>query len=239
MKKIISFLIILILASAVFSCASGDTALVTIDTGLRGQAQVSLLDRFLSWITFSSALHADPVPSETINYIQLEVSAPDMDTISVRIPPETGKISLEIPAGMQRKFEVRAGEEYIGEGINISYGGISYADLTAGQDTNINIEIGNLPFGVEIDFYYYQRITYTDTNYDNSWETLTIVEFMESIQEKGPYTLIAIYPKSAFIHDGGGMYYVSYQQSLLKGSYWYKVKAYNKYGWYEVVSQYY
>jgi len=61
MKRHTMLIVITLILAGMLSCSSGDTATVTIDTGIRQQAQLSMLDKLIAWITFSQAVKADPV----------------------------------------------------------------------------------------------------------------------------------------------------------------------------------
>lgn len=75
-------LIVIVLAFAMVSCSYENTATVTIDTGIRKQAQLSLFDRVLAWLTFANPVTADPVPGDVIfEELTLTVSASDMSSI--------------------------------------------------------------------------------------------------------------------------------------------------------------
>jgi len=125
------------------SCSYENTATVTIDTGIRKQAQLSLIDKVIAWFSLSKAVQADPVPGQLqqqINQITLTVYAPDMQTITENIPLDTGKITLEVPAGSQRTFEVVG---YNSDNMR-EYGGIATVDLQPGQNVNLDIQMGKL-----------------------------------------------------------------------------------------------
>ncbi|HOM11213.1 MAG TPA: hypothetical protein PLV81_13805, partial [Spirochaetota bacterium] len=115
---------------------------------IRQQAQLSLFDRVLAFFSLSQPLQADPVLGNLpypVNLITVNVSAHDMVTITREIPLETGQITLEVPAGSQRTFEVVAGELAVGAPVfSRYYGGITTLDLSPGQQVNLNIEMGKL-----------------------------------------------------------------------------------------------
>jgi len=141
------FIIIITLVLITFTgCAiSGDTARVTIDTGLSNQqaAKVSLFDRFLALVSFSTPAVADPPNGQLGVYsISLSVQGPGMDAMNgIQIPLDTGKITLEVPAGEERKFMVVGWNE----SSEREYGGIKTIDLKGGTSVNIVIQMGLLP----------------------------------------------------------------------------------------------
>jgi len=143
MKRHTMVIVITLIVAGMLSCSSGDTATVTIDTGIRKQAQLTVWDKVLAWITLSQPVKADPVPSELvgqINSIEVTISASDMGTITETIPTTTGRITLDVPAGSQRTFEVVA----LDSDYRRFYGGIATVDLSAGQQVTLNIEMGKL-----------------------------------------------------------------------------------------------
>ena len=142
MKRHTILIVITLILAGMLSCSSGDTATVTIDTGIRKQAQLTVWDKVLAWITLSQPVKADPVPIELyqIDSIAVTISASDMGTIKEAIQLETGRITLEVPAGSQRTFEVVATTPDYPR----FYGGIATVDLSAGQQVALNIEMGEL-----------------------------------------------------------------------------------------------
>ena len=146
------------------SCSYENTATVTIDTGIRKQAQLSLIDKVIAWFSLSKAVQADPVPSYLYIYsIAVNVSASDMQTIKETIPLDTGKITLEVPAGSQRTFEVVGYDE----AERRYYGGIATVDLQPGQNVNLDIKMGELNNKFYY-FYYYTATKTIDTVYSNT-----------------------------------------------------------------------
>ncbi|MDH7555081.1 MAG: hypothetical protein QHH74_15675, partial [Spirochaetota bacterium] len=99
-------------------------------------------------------LQADPVPGTVYVYsIIVNVTANDMETITRDVPLDTGRITLEVPAGSQRTFEVVGYDD----GGNRYYGGIATVDLSPGQQVNLNIEMGELFYIADGNPYYYQN----------------------------------------------------------------------------------
>lgn len=91
-------------------------------------------------------LQADPPPQNvSFEELTLNIKAPDINSISLHfsrgeIVNNNGKITIEIPAGSQRTFEVVAGNG----GESRIYGGIRTVDLAPGQQVNLEIEMGEL-----------------------------------------------------------------------------------------------
>ncbi len=147
-------LFLLIAALALFAgCSmSGDTATVTINTGLHQQAaiqKISVFDRILAYLSFSTKAQADPPSSDILPYVdflKLSITGPGMSAMQdIDIPNSTGKITLEVPAGSSRVFTIVAFDDDGLGNITRSYGGISTVDLTPGDSVNLNINMGQLP----------------------------------------------------------------------------------------------
>jgi hypothetical protein len=165
MKRHIILTIVIMVIATIVSCSYENTATVTIDTGIRQQAQLSWFDRVLAFFSLSQPLQADPIPGTLYIYsIIVNVSAGDLETITREVPMDTGKITLEVPAGSQRTFEVvgydESGSRY--------YGGITTVDLSPGQQVNLNIEMGEL----NNKFYYYYYITESKYMYTDDSDTI-------------------------------------------------------------------
>jgi len=147
----IAKLIVIVIVLAMVGCSYENTATVTIDTGIRKQAQLSLLDKVIAWLSLSQPLQADQPPAEvSFEELTLTVSASDMSNIvqhysRLDIINNNGKITLEVPAGSQRAFEIVASRrEMTGSLIPRYYGGIKTVDLSPGQNVNLDIEMGKL-----------------------------------------------------------------------------------------------
>jgi hypothetical protein len=185
MKRVI---VCIALATLCFAagCSYENTATVTIDTGIRQQAQFSWFDRVLAFFSLSQPLQADPVPGNlpySIYSITVTITAGDMETISQSIPMDTGKITLEVPAGSQRTFEVVG---YDSDNMRY-YGGITTVDLSPGQQVNLNIEMGELNNIFYYYYYYYTESKYMDTQYSDTIDpTQGVVAF--KIYESDDYT---------------------------------------------------
>jgi hypothetical protein len=150
MKRNTIIFITLLSIITMLSCSYENTATVTIDTGIRKQAQLSLFDKVLAFFSLAQPLKADPPPQNyNFDALELNVTASDMSTITRRYAIEElynnyGKITLEVPAGNQRLFTVIAGNSEGEEIYNRIYGGIATVDLSPGQNVNLDIEMGEL-----------------------------------------------------------------------------------------------
>ncbi len=126
------------------------TARVTIDTGLGNPTaihQVSIFDRILAFLSFSTAAQADPPTDGEVVSIKLTVSGPGMTAMrDIEIPLNTGRKTLEVPAGEDRTFTVVVWIQPVtGGDVQKKYGGIRTIDLAGGMSTNLTIQMGLLP----------------------------------------------------------------------------------------------
>jgi len=175
MKRFIACIALAALCVAA-GCSYENTATVTIDTGIRQQAQLNWFDRVIALLSFSQPLQADPVPElpHSITQITLFIKAPDMEAIAQDIPLDSGKITLEVPAGSQRTFEIVAYTNYDlnsdGSFHDRYYGGMTTVDLAPGQEVNLNIEMGELPvnfyFNINASEYILQSIQFDNLVYN-------------------------------------------------------------------------
>jgi len=228
MKRVIaycSFIVVLL----TISCSYENTTTVTIDTGIRQQAQLSLFDRVLAFFSLSQPLQADPVPAY-VNFeeMMVNVTAPDIDTISLHfsyteIVNNNGRITLEVPAGSQRTFEVVAGNG----GESRVYGGITTVDLVPGQQVNLNIEMGQLAYtsptfnymsnNVEIIYYKNNNISAPIffKVYHNIGVAQPIYELIDTVAvsslgyDEDNYSITYHYSNSEINSDNRMLYYIS------------------------------
>lgn len=224
------------LAGALFitGCAGGDTATVTINTGIHRQAsaaEATLFERLLAMLRPGTTVYAESAISydDNIAILNVTISGPGMSVIKKDIPLETGILSVDVPSGPARVFMVVAYYDY-GEGTERIYGGISTKDLAAGESVIIPIQMGNLP-----------EIPYNENAYSNfpgginlSWsyggdeESLVGFIIYRSRQEDGPFVPIAAGRKEEFAGEGW-IYYDPTGNTMPNPSY-YKVSATNSYG---------
>ncbi len=226
------------LAGALFitGCAGGDTATVTINTGIHRQAsaaEATLFERFLAFLHPGTTAYAESAISfdDAIEILNVTITGPGMSVIKKDIPLDTGILSVDVPSGPARIFTVVAyydyGEE---EGTERKYGGIATKDLAAGESVIIPIQMGNLP-----------EIPYNENAYSNflgginlSWsyggdeESLVGFIIYRSRQEDGPFVPIAAGRKEEFAGEGW-IYYDPTGNTMPNPSY-YKVSATNSYG---------
>lgn len=232
MKRILASIICIGIVAFV-SCSYENTATVTIDTGIRQQAQLSLFDRVLAFFSLAQPLKADPVPSlgYTVSSIILTISASNMETIQEEIPLDTGKITLEVPAGSQRTFELLVYTPY---DLNYDdstpdryYGGIATVDLSPGQQVNLNIEIGELPLvSINYDQAYAKFYIYVTTQYIDNLDFVNLYISDDNIN----WNFIIKVDKSSFIYDTVSLEYIYDIYQFYQIPKYYKVVGYNKYG---------
>jgi len=225
MKRILASIICIAIVAFV-SCSYENTATVTIDTGIRQQAQLDWFDRVLVMVGLVTPVQADPVPDplySSITSIIVTVTATDMETITRQIPLDTGKITLDIPAGSQRTFEVVGYDE----SGNRYYGGIATVDLAPGQQVNLNIEMGQLAYtsptfnymsnNVEIIYYKNNNISAPIffKVYHNIGVAQPIYELIDTVAvsslgyDEDNYSITYHYSNSEINSDNRMLYYIS------------------------------
>ncbi len=214
-----------------------DTATVTIDIGHRQQASLeksSILDRFLAFISLSTRLEAEPPAfPQSIYAILLSISGPGMSDINrsfARSEIDTGRVTIDVPAGEARKFTVVALVQWEDETPTRNYGGISTIALKPGEQT-ISIQMGNLPpspSGLNAGRSFNQQDI--PFNYV-SWEggdpgQVTGYHVYRATSETGNYVRIGTVPNpgltaAPFLED------YSIDEQII---YWYKISGYNSFG---------
>ncbi len=126
-------------------CSTGDTAIVTINLGLNGEPHAavheSIIDKILS--LFSARAMAFSFNRGMVNAITLTVTGTDMEQINVNIPPTSDSFTVEIPAGKQRSFTVRAFglNPYGGQDVVQLCEGKAAADLNANESVTLTINM--------------------------------------------------------------------------------------------------
>ena len=225
MKLHNSLLILTIFFIAFVSCSYENTATVTIDTGMK-QAKVDIIDTLIAFISLSQPAKADPVPGQlNIISIIVTVRAYDIQTFAQNIPLDTGRVTLEIPAGIQRTFEVVG---FVANGENPplrQYGGISTVDLSPGENATIVIKMGRLP---NIDFYYDQLEFYISID-EQYIEDIDFVNVFISEDNKNWNFLIRVF-KNNFYYDNAYYIYKYDMDPYYIFQQYYKAIGYNLYG---------
>lgn len=139
--SLIALTLVLLGAVAIGSgCSGGDTATVTIDTGIYTLAKapkLTLFDRVLAFLPFIKNAYAEPWPDYNL---EITVSGAGMATFTNIVPSDTGILTLEVPSGPGRTFTAVA---YSG-GVR-EYGGIVTTDLAPGANVTLPIQMGLLP----------------------------------------------------------------------------------------------
>lgn len=230
MKRNTILLITILTVITMLSCSYENTATVTIDTGIRKQAQLSLLDKLIAWISFSNALQADPPPNDNFNVLELRITAADMSPIVKRytyteLYDNNGKITLEVPAGNQRLFTVIAGYLEAEEIYDKVYGGITTIDLSPGQNVNLNIEIGEL--------FVFTSFSYTDYRFDiYTQKQYFPIAFNIYKQVEGKWVFYDSLDVGTYFNEicSGECSYSSKFDYHLSSGYNYGIKGVNRYG---------
>ena len=124
-------------------CSHDNMARVTIQLQSVEEAQydqnATFMDRLLG--VFSSIAYAgDYYYTDTFNRVTIEVTGPGMDTVTVELPPTAGSHTLEVPAGSDRTFSVRAYD-----GDLPKRGGIVTTSLSPGDDSQVAIPMIPIP----------------------------------------------------------------------------------------------
>ena len=213
MKRNTIIFITLLTIITMLSCSYENTATVTIDTGIRKQAQLSLFDKVLAFFSLAQPLKADPPPQNyNFDALELNVTASDMSTITRRYAIEElynnyGKITLEVPAGNQRLFTVIAGNSEGEEIYNRIYGGIATVDLSPGQNVDLDIKMGELNNKFYYFYYYVETKTMDTQFYEIEDPTADIVAFKIYQSDDYSYsneTLFAVITQWEKNFDGEG-----------------------------------
>jgi hypothetical protein len=144
LKPLFIYIAITTLTLAGCSSYMGDTATVTVRTGdiplAFGQGPTGLIDRVLSALSPAKPAYADPPGRQTgVNYITLTVTGDGMADIESEIPLSTGELTLDVPVGSARTFEVNAYYSDPLYGLYLYYSGKATADLAAGDDITLPI----------------------------------------------------------------------------------------------------
>lgn len=235
MKQKIFTLLVVVVIGGIVGCSYSDTATVTIDLGIYKQAKLSLYDRVLAWIAFSTPVTADqlPVGFETLQ-INVNVTAPDMDTMSWEfgnneVIANNGKITLTVPAGAQRTFEIVAMQD-----SNRFCGGITTVDLTPGE-VSLTIEVGKLvrPYATWDYAENKVKIVYYKSNENNGPQPLYFKVYRDSsgaFSSQELFDTVAAPPLKYSDDDDKITYYYGNESITSDTFSGFSISAVNKYG---------
>jgi len=173
MKKYILLFILVTFsfASGVISCSDSETRLnsvlnqatVVINLGMpeeHASAPTSVMDRiFHLFIRDAVAQTAPPV---SIRSITVRVTGPDITTIEKSFI-SSGTVSLEVPAGSMRGFDVTAYVDPADPGAAASFRGMAVANLPAGATVNIPIVMRLNETKIIVPDYYNDRLLVLDS----------------------------------------------------------------------------
>lgn len=213
----------IMLTGALFlsGCAGGDTATVTINTGIHKQATVSkqtLLDRILASLPFIQKAYAEPWDSYDLD---ITVSGAGMATFTKIVPSDTGILTFEVPSGPGRTFTAVA----YTDGYR-AYGGIVTTDLSAGANVTIPITMGLLPSSPSSLSFNNAQGTTPPYFMEPTWDTVSGAEgyyIYCRVGDVGPFIKIA---KVAGQSTGLYRHYISDPTIW----YYYKISSYNEHG---------
>ncbi len=227
---------VLALGVTLFSgCAGGDTATVTIRIGnqMAKADMPSVVDRIIAFLSLSTRVQADPVPSGVYE-VSLMVSGAGMASITRNIP-ESGELTLDVPSGAARTFTVVGYDE----GGYRYMGGIATRDISPGESTTIIIQMGYLSYAPNS----YSAGPGSPSGIYLQWEYVELPEPEDLLGFKiyranntgvgpGTYYVISAGPRESYY--GEGMYYLTDPTGIFgdpesEASY-YKISAINQYG---------
>lgn len=217
----------IMLTGALFlsGCAGGDTATVTIRIGnqMAKADMPSVVDRIIAFLSLSTRVQADPVPSGVYE-VSLMVSGAGMASITRNIP-ESGELTLDVPSGAARTFTVVGYDE----GGYRYMGGIATRDLAPGENITIPIQMGALPGRPNLYNAYATGETGTRLEWDANYslgETLGFRIYRDTLSE-GSFGRLVASGNNAFFFDGE---IYSFDDTTGHEGLFYRVSAYNAYG---------
>jgi len=190
MKRKFSLLIIPVLAAAtLYSCADSESripvagnARVIIDLGLspdQQTQQVSFLDRALRLFS-REAVAAETAPA-SFSAITVRVTAPDIGFIEETFPP-SGTVSMNVPAGSLRTFEVTALVSPYNSDLPPtwtaaeSFRGVTRANLPSGSTVSVPVLMKLETTKIIVPDYYQNRIAFL-TDMSDSPNSLTAADY--------------------------------------------------------------
>ncbi|TAL29479.1 MAG: hypothetical protein EPN93_21525 [Spirochaetes bacterium] len=173
---------VLIIFSTALNCSrAGNSSIVHINTGSNKQASCTpgnlIFDRFLA--LFESMAEAQTTgeggePPTGITSYDLKVSGPGMGTMNEVYPGDTETITLEVPAGSTRLFELTAKRA---EG---NYRGSAKCDLRAGEEVTVSITMKSVGLGYTVTYYGNNNTggeVPIDANAYNNGDTVTVLGY--------------------------------------------------------------
>ena len=199
MNRIFSLLIIIPALSAVtlFSCSDSESRIpvagntrVVINLGLQPDQQaeeVSFLDRALRFFV-REAIAAEVAPA-SFSSITVRVTAPDIGVMEETFPP-SGIVSMNIPAGALRTFEVTALVSPYNPDIPLtwtaaeSFRGVTRANLPSGSTVSVPVFMRLETTKIIVPDYYQNRLAFlndmndspnslTAADYSGNWVAIT------------------------------------------------------------------
>lgn len=157
------FLLVIITACLLAGSCSHDGGIsyVTIDLGLEEKSTTSIMQKIRD--LFVTRLYAQPPVNLT--EITVNVTAPDMDIVTGTYPASTTTISIEVPSGSQRTFEVLA------QTPSATLRGATTMNIAPGEVTvSINMDVHNTK--IVIPDRQNERVVQIDDMTGTGWTTL-------------------------------------------------------------------
>jgi hypothetical protein len=213
-----SSLLILILFSGFFftTCSTQDTARVTINLGLNGQASAvkpsGFADRFLNLLTLARSAYA-AAPSN-ITSIVLTVTGSGMADINSTYSAGTSVIDVDIPVGKSRQITVTANIDPADPRAVLAYAGTATVDLKSGESKDIALTMMTAETKIVIPDYQNNRVVQIESlsTGNSSWKTLTASSPITGISFAFPFS-----PKD-IAFDAQGRIYVANHYNYATGS---------------------
>ena len=205
----------LILSFSVLSCSPDGVSKVTIriNLGLQNSAfnapKSSVIDRVFSFFVKRAEAQAAPANITSIN---LKITGPDMDTINKTYPaPVSDIITVEVPSGESRNFEVIVNIDPSDSRAVFSYIGTATRNLASGATITIPISMTVHETKIIIPDYMNQRIVQIDDMSGTNWSTRYRTDI-------GYTTASTFYPQDIDF-DSRGRIYIANDTSESAGAY--------------------
>jgi hypothetical protein len=195
MKKYINMLILLVFFLTL-SCSDSETRFgsllgsrttVIINLGLPApqvSATRSVLDRVLRF--FASDAVAQSAPA-ALSSIQVRVTGPDIGAIEQQFAP-FGQVSLNVPSGSFRQFEVLANVDSGDPGAALSYRGTAIANLPAGETVSVPVVMSLNETKILVPDYLNSRIVVMN-NPGVGWNTVNSYTYLQASHTLYPYDI--------------------------------------------------
>lgn len=172
MKKNL-ILIFSVLILTITACNKEDTATIIIDLKSSELAKTGettgFFDRLVNILTFSRKANA-ATPSNITSY-QINITSPDMETITAEYPADITSIVIKVPAG-NKTIALTANIDPSDARAVLAYTGSATVDLEAGETKNVTLTMMASETKLLIPDYYTSRIIQIDDMNGTNWKTL-------------------------------------------------------------------